>query len=253
MLRTTVCCGGLVWLASSLSGNIVAGMTTSGLHVSSITPVNQSSRTIKQPLTQAGAETLFKKSIERPMIAVDIDETLSVTDYNSLIWGIGKDDSTPLEGAVVALRRLSESYELIYVTARSRSLAGKTERWLNRFGFPKGRLVTSPTLGDFIFQSGYKRRVLSRLRSEYPNLVVGIGDKASDAKAYRACGMLPVIVNPWPRQRYRADDVVLRDWAAVSAFFETNHELLSDAEGMNRSLKQSRGPLYKLEATESDT
>jgi hypothetical protein len=177
---------------------------------------------------------------ERPVMAVDIDETLSETDYRSLVLGVGHDDSTPLPGAPAALTRLARSFDLLYVTARSRSLAGKTERWLERSGFPKGRLVTSRWIGDLIFQSGYKRRVLSRLRSEYPNLVVGIGDKAADAEAYRANRILPVVVNPWPRKKYRTGDVVLQDWSAVSAFFNANHQLLSNPRRMNDSLSSGR-------------
>jgi hypothetical protein len=177
---------------------------------------------------------------QRPVLAVDIDETLCITDYTSLFWGIGKDTTAALPGAQATLNRLARWFDVVYVTARSRSLAGKTQRWLKKNGFPDGRLVTSPSLGDFIFQSGFKRRQLGELRSEYPNMVVGIGDKAKDAAAYRVNGMFPVIVNPRPNQRYRADDAVLQDWSAVRAFFEANRELLCDPRRMNEVLLRGR-------------
>ena len=45
----------------------------------------------------------------RPVIAVDIDETLSKTDYTGLLWGIGGDNITPLPGAQATLRRPLQS------------------------------------------------------------------------------------------------------------------------------------------------
>jgi hypothetical protein len=216
---------GMVLLANC-TGSIFAAQTSAGR--------------AHAPIAAALAKVQPAIPVARPVIALDIDETLCITDYSYLLWGIGSDDSAPLPGAQAALTHLAVSFDLVYVTARSRSLSGKTKRWLERYGFPKGRLVMSPTVGDFIFQSGFKRRALSRLKSEYPNLVVGIGDKAADAKAYRASGMFPVVVNPWPRQKYRADDVILSDWTAVSAFFEENLDVLSDPDRMNGSLGPGR-------------
>lgn len=182
----------------------------------------------------------------RPMLAVDVDETLSVTDYNSVLWGIGKDDSKPLPGAQAALNRLAHSFEIIYVTARSRSMKDTTEAWLSRHGFPNGRVVTSPTVGDFIFQGDFKRKVIEKLRRENPNLVVGIGDKVKDGQAYRASRMISVIVNPWRGQKYHADDVVCRDWSAVAEFFQANHEVLSNPRTLNESLSRGRVGLNQL-------
>jgi hypothetical protein len=181
---------------------------------------------------------LDDRVVDRPVLAVDVDETLCVTDYNSLIWGIGSDDTTPLPGSAAALRQLAGTYDVVYVTARSRSLAGKTSRWLEAHGFPRGRLVTSPTLGDFIFQSNFKQQVLRKLRIEYPNMVVGIGDKVKDGEAYRSNRMVSVIVNPWRGHRYHANDIVLRDWAAVAAFFEANRPVLSDPQQLNEALRR---------------
>ncbi len=174
----------------------------------------------------------------RPVLAVDVDETLCITDYTSLLWGIGKDKTKPLPGAQATMRSLAAKFDVIYVTARSRSLADKTRAWLNKFGFPSGRIVTSPTLGDFIFQSDFKRKAMASLKREYPNMVAGIGDKAKDAEAYRAVGIVPVIVNPWRNQKYRPDDNVCKNWSAVAAFFEANDSRLIDRLA-NRTVNSS--------------
>lgn len=174
------------------------------------------------------------------MIAVDVDETLSITDYNHLLWGIGDDDSTPLPGAQATLRRLSGEYDIVYVTARSKSLEDKTRRWLERHRFPAGRIVTSPTLGDFLLQSSFKRKVFAKLRREYPNLLIGIGDKTKDAEAYRKNGMVPVVVNPWKGHDYHDDDIVCRDWSAVAAFFARHRDTLRDTSRLAALLSAGR-------------
>lgn len=180
------------------------------------------------------------RSVERPVLAVDIDETLSVTDYQNLMWGIGKDDGMPLPGSQAAMNRLAATFDIVYVTARSRSMKNKTERWLSQHGFPEGRIVTSPTVGDFLFQGNFKEKIIRKLRQEYPNMVAGIGDKAKDGKAYRKGGMVSVIVNPWPSHTYHADDVVLRDWAAVADFFQANHAVLSNPRLLRERLDAGR-------------
>jgi hypothetical protein len=70
-----------------------------------------------------------------------------------------------------------------------------TRRWLTHRGFP--RLPTYflnikrfPTYNE----SKYKIATLSRIKQSFPNLVLGVGDKKSDAKAYRAMGMRTLIL-----------------------------------------------------------
>jgi len=177
---------------------------------------------------------------QRPRITlvVDIDETLSITDYNSLYWGIGSDDSRPLRGAPETMRLLSRDYHVVYLTARPNSLARKTLRWLSAQRFPLGEVLTAPSL--FSHQPSFKDRALRRLRSSTPNVLIGIGDKNTDAASYRAHGMLSVVVNPWDHQRYRPDDIVLADWQDVGAFFRRNQELLTDATRLAGEMRDGR-------------
>ena len=173
---------------------------------------------------------------------MDVDETLCVTDYTSLVWGIGKDDSKPLPEAQATLQRLHGSFDIMYVTARSRSLERETRQWLSKHNFPAGRIVTSRTVGEFILQSNFKRKAFRKLRREYPNMVIGIGDKAKDGEAYRDNGMLAVIVNPWPDHDYHRDDIICRDWPAVQTFFDANRPTLSDPQRLSRQV--DRGQMF---------
>lgn len=164
----------------------------------------------------------------RTTIVVDIDETLCITDYNCVLWGIGSDDSRPLAHAAQTLNELARSYDIVYLTARPTSVAHRSQAWLARHGFPKGQLVGSPTIGDFLGQTGFKKKALARLQRERKGLLIGIGDKPTDAEAYRENGMLALIVNPWEGKRYHPHDLIFQDWRGIARFFEANEGVLID-------------------------
>ena len=176
----------------------------------------------------------------RTTIVVDIDETLCLADYNNLLWGIGSDGTSALPGAQAALSDISTNYDIIYLTARSRSLVDKTQNWLMANGFPDAPIYTAPQLADFIFQSYFKRKAVGGICSRHENVMIGIGDKVKDAEAYRTHGLLPVVVNPWRGQRYSDQDIVLQDWSAVADFFRTRHAVLSDPGRLRDALASGR-------------
>ena len=176
----------------------------------------------------------------RTTIVVDIDETLCITDYNCVLWGIGSDDSAPLRDARRVMRQLSERFDIVYLTARPTSCVPKTRRWLTSNGFPDGQIVGSPSLGDFLGQTGFKKKALRRLRAASERVLIGIGDKNTDAEAYRENGMLAIIVNPWSHQRYSRDDIVLHEWSRVGTFFEANADLFTAPGQLAEAILRTR-------------
>jgi hypothetical protein len=188
-------------------------------------------------------QTVHRPALSRTTLVVDIDETLCITDYNSVLWGIGRDDSVPLPGAVAAMSRLAREYNIVYLTARPKSCENRTRRWLVSRGFPDGPLVTSPTVGDFLGQTGFKKSMLAKLQQQYGRMLIGIGDKPTDAEAYRHNGMLPVIVNPWRDRRYQDREIVIQDWSGILAFFERNRDVLTDSRRLADGLQRGHLPL----------
>jgi hypothetical protein len=186
---------------------------------------------------------IFSLEPEQTILVVDVDETLSVTDYKSLLWGIGRDDSAPLPGALETLVDLADNYHIVYLTARPRSLQQKTRRWLEVQGFPAGPVLAAPRLRDFLQQKRFKRRLLADKQNEWDNMLIGIGDKPTDARAYRQNDMLAIVVNPWPGQRYNDQDVVLTDWYGVAAFFREYHRLLSNPDKLGHALAGPASPI----------
>jgi phosphatidate phosphatase APP1 len=175
-------------------------------------------------------------------LVVDIDETLCVTDYTNVFWGIGRDDSRPLPNAARIMNSLSRDFRIVYLTARPRNLLEKTRRWIAREGFPQGDIITAPNVLDLISQTTYKQKQLNRMRASYPNMLIGIGDKPTDADAYRKHGMLPVVVNPWRDRHYRAGELIMQDWQQLGEFFERNRDVLTDRPLLAEAM-QTRGSL----------
>ncbi|MGB9623338.1 MAG: hypothetical protein ACPMAQ_00610 [Phycisphaerae bacterium] len=176
--------------------------------------------------------TIFAWSAERPIIAVDIDNTICRTEYEDLILKAEDVESHPIPGSRETLTRLSGDFHIAYVTGRPRIYLEKTRAWLRRNEFPPGPVVTSPRLRDMIKYRTLKRTMLANLRRRWPNLLIGIGDEPLDADAYGANGMLALIVNPGRKHAYGLHAIVLGDWASVDRFFDLNREILIKAEGI---------------------
>ncbi|HUW83161.1 MAG TPA: hypothetical protein VMZ31_10230 [Phycisphaerae bacterium] len=192
--------------------------------------------------TQAGG-AIYTWDKERIILAVDVDGTLAQTDYDDLILGRRDAGSQPLPDAQQTLDQLSADFHILYLTARPQYYVEKTRRWLKDCGFPTGPVFTAPRLRDTIRHTRFKRRMLATLRKDWPNLLIGIGNKAADAEAYGASGMLSLIVRRVPDKDLGPHAIMLADWPAVSRFFDANAEVLHDPRELTRA---TRGEIMLL-------
>ncbi len=179
---------------------------------------------------------------DRTIIAVDIDETISKTEYRPLILEDRDKKSDPVHDSRKTLRKLSADYHIVYVTARPRFLLDKTRRWLSDEKFPRGPVVTARGLRQWMRPRQHKTRALEDLRDDWPNLLIGIGNNANDAAAYGANKMLALIIPP---DRKDIGDIgrhaiILRDWDAVADVFEANREVFGDRKQLERAVKGKR-------------
>ena len=163
----------------------------------------------------------------RVIIAVDIDHTVSQTNYRKLVLTEQVDISPPIPGARETLEGLAKDYYILYLTARPRFLIEKTRGWLDHYGFPAGPVVAAPRVRDAIQQLAFKQRTLHQIRLRRPELLIGIGNRTADIEAYASSGMLPVIVYSGGEEKHYSDAVVLQDWQSVRQFFDANAEYLT--------------------------
>lgn len=165
-------------------------------------------------------------------IIVDVDETISITDYPSLVFGIGTDESRPHRHARDVLTILSRHFDITYLSARPQWLTGETRKWLNEKGFPAGTVLTTARMLDVYRPGPFKKRSVAALRRTSPNLLIGIGDRHTDVEAYVANGMLPLVVNPRRHVAYHEQAEVFRDWRDIGEFFEQHAATLRDPDAL---------------------
>lgn len=166
---------------------------------------------------------------DRVIVAVDVDKTLSDTDWEALLLDHVDTESRPLPGSVRALQELSNDYYLLYVTNRPTFLRAKTRRWLELHGYPKAPLVTAPDVKSLLHnRAGRKFALLVGYKRFLPNLLIGVGDKESDVAAYSAAGMLSIIVPSEPLTVSAANVVLLHNWDRVRRYFHVNADWLKN-------------------------
>jgi hypothetical protein len=189
-------------------------------------------------------------SVERPIhrwdsgkviVVVDVDHTLARTDYESLLTDALDTESEPYADSQRVVSRLAEHYELVYVTARPRFLLQKTRDWLNRFGFPDAPLVTTRSVGALLQQAEKKRDLLARRKELWPNMLIGIGDKRTDAEAYAAVGLLSVMLAPAEVPPASDNLVMVANWTKLGEFFEGAADTLRDPQALRDVLARDAG------------
>lgn len=202
--------------------------------------------------TVVGEGRVFRFRPGRVIVVVDIDDTISRTDFDDVIFDETDEDSRPLADAPRVLRTIADDFHVVYLTARPVFLLDKTRGWLRRNEFPDGPVLVSHRKRDLIRQGAYKRRALKRLRETWPAMLVGIGDRKGDAEAYGANGMLTLILNPGEDDDFGGHALRMANWRAIEALFKVNRGLLMSPEHL-RDVIAGRQPLrYSVEPYTND-
>lgn len=177
----------------------------------------------------------------RVILVVDVDHTISETNYRKLVLKEEIKVSPPIKDSRDALRELADDYYILYLTARPRFLLDKTRGWLKEYSFPEGPVVAAPGLRDAIRAESYKRQTLKHLRQRWPDILIGIGNRPHDLEAYADNEMLPILVrtgqDPDEEATYYPGAVTLYDWRSVRKFFAANRSGLSDSESIKRIIE----------------
>lgn len=178
---------------------------------------------------------------ERSVIVVDIDKTICATDRDHLYLR-ASDDSPPMAGAREVLSTLAKDYEIVYLTARPHFLAEKSRVWLAVHCFPHGPLLMARSWRASLRQERYKRSALARLRQHLPNVLIGIGDKQLDARAYAWNHMLGIHFGGTQPETADQRIVALKDWQEIGRFFEANRSVLVDPDRLRELLERDTAP-----------
>lgn len=175
------------------------------------------------------------------ILVVDVDHTLSRTNYETLLTEPIDTRSEPYDGAREVLTTLGERYELLYMTARPRFLLDKTRQWLHDHEFPNAPLVTTRSVSALLDQAEKKRDMLRRRKELWPNMLVGIGDKDTDIEAYSATRMLSVVLAPAELPSDAPNVVMFADWPAIGRFFDRHATTLESAKALRSLIQRDEG------------
>ncbi len=188
--------------------------------------------------TYRGSSTIYDWDDHRTIVVIDIDRTISRTDFDHLVLVDGEDErSTPLSGSRRAMETLARDCHFIYLTARPRFLLDKTRMWLLDEEFPVGPVIASPGLREAIRRTEYKIEILAVLRSRWPTVLIGIGNSESDEEAYEKSGLLTLLVNQKHVHTDHPRTYRFHNWKALARFFETNRDLLADPDKLTIAIK----------------
>lgn len=185
---------------------------------------------------------IFPWNGSRTAVAVDVDETISATDYGALFLTDVDTTSPHLEHSPDAVRAIAAHYDIVYLSARPRWLHEKTKLWLDAHGFPPGPILHAAKFEACFQQEYYKREMLKEFQREFPNLLIGVGDKDVDERAYGDNRMLGVILEQ-SANGYGNGCIVKPDWQGVQEFFVNHRESLTDAQRLRQMIHSNNGEL----------
>jgi hypothetical protein len=199
--------------------------------------VDSFTATLAQPHgEQSASGRFFIWTSDRTAIVVDVDGTIYPGDRNHSYLR-ADDDSEPIENSSDVLTGLGREYDILYLTARPHLASASTRKWLAAHGFPSGPLATARGWRIYFRQERYKRQTLARLRRHVPNLLIGIGDKQLDARAYASNRMLAIHLGGGPEEPADPQTVMLRDWTETRRLFEANRSVLKVPDRLRRHLE----------------
>jgi len=167
------------------------------------------------------------RKADAKLIITDLDKTVVASGFFRVLVGGAK----PMPGAAAVLQRLAPDHTIVYLTHRPDVFGPTSKRWLGDNGFPRGPLLAS-TLTGFLAGSGrYKTDRLDSLRATFKQIVAGIGDKISDARAYADNGLPSILIldvdwseDDWEDYEKLADDLaalpdavqVVTNWSQIA-------------------------------------
>ncbi len=193
-----------------------------------------------------GRGRLFEMNDERVALIVDVDHTIARTDSRALLFSPLDGKSQPIPGSREVLWKLAEHFNIVYLTGRPRVMQAKTRAWLAENDYPPGPLVVAPAIRKAADNGKFKLQVLSHLRTKWPNLLIGVGDRPSDARAYGANEMLALVIAPHEIEEIGTHALLMPDWKAVNTFFEANHDALTDPTTVRELVAGRRPVLFTM-------
>lgn len=127
---------------------------------------------------------------EDKFVVVDLDYTLVESSFSRVLAG----DAKPMPRSPEVMTRIAKAYSVIYLTHRPDIMTRRSKNWLADHGYPPAPVLVSELQQAFGDSGQYKTARLGRILESFPNIMIGIGDKPSDALAYVTYGLTAYLI-----------------------------------------------------------
>jgi hypothetical protein len=175
---------------------------------------------------------IYEWGKDRVAIMCDIDGTIAETSVSGLAFESRDTKSKPMENSREVLARLSEKFDLVYLTARPIYLLEKSRAWLEDHGYPAAPLYTLVRVRESMDAARYKSDSIQIMHKVFPDILIGIGNAGTDMEAYSANGMLALMVDDGKGRLFSAQAIQLQTWEQVERFVEANLGLLENPDAL---------------------
>ena len=242
------------WVAGKEIGAIIGG--DDGISILECTLPNDKIETIEATALVDGEKLrtearVFRWDPARVVVVIDIDDTICKTEFDDVLLE-EKDDSEAHRNSRETLHALTRDYELLYLTARPSYLLEKTRNWLAMRGFPPAPIIVSQRKRDLLNQGRYKKHAIQRMKRAWPNILIGIGDRESDAYAYGKSAMLSIIVGQERDDDFGRHCLHMRNWKTIRRFFDHNRKTLTDPEACRKAVAGEQPLLFTINPYKDD-
>jgi histidinol phosphatase-like enzyme len=152
---------------------------------------------------------------DAPILVVDIDHTIADVSPQGFIFRRVKNVKS-MPGSREALKELSKSFQILYLSARDHIFTRKTKLWLRLKGFPEAPVYLRKN-SRFWSASPREHKLerLKDLRAHFPNIPWGVGDKPGDVAAYAAHGIKPILIAEGRPTEVATEVPCFRDWKLI--------------------------------------
>ncbi len=130
-------------------------------------------------------------------VVIDLDHTVVDSSFFRVLIGGAK----PMSDSAKITRKIARKYSIIYLTHRPDLLTRKSKSWLKKNKYPSGPLLVSKLKEAFGDSGKFKTARLKDVRKTFPGVLIGIGDKLSDAQAYVDNGLTAYLIPHYKRDK----------------------------------------------------
>ncbi len=160
--------------------------------------------------------TITVASANTPILISDIDHTIS--DASSTDVVLKPYTRIPeLPYASDILNVLEGDYQIVYLTARDDTFILKTKKWLDFLYFPKAPVFFWDfAAADVPSDHGdYKSALIKRLKRSFKNILIGVGDKPHDIRAYLENDLKAFYIGKEDRDILPKEAIIVDSWTEI--------------------------------------